>query len=84
MANHHLAADREQLLRLVGDRPDALDPGENLERRCLKRSSTRPGARAPGAPNPTASSLAVSPRGSSSSASGFPSVSATSWFRRGS
>ena len=47
-------------------------------------SSPRSGpdsGRAPGSPNPPASCAGVSPRGSSSSASGFPRVSATIWSR---
>ena len=43
--------------------------------------SARIAVRAPGSPNPPASCAGVSPRGSSSSASGLPRVSATIWSR---
>ena len=47
-----------------------------------KLSSIRPDSgRAPGSPNPPASCAGVSPRGSSSNASGLPRVSATIWSR---
>ena len=47
-----------------------------------KLSSIRPGSgTAPGSPNPPASCPGVSPRGSSSSASGLPRASATIWSR---
>ena len=54
------------------------------EHRSAAGSSPRSGPsseRAPGSPNPPASSAGVSPRGSSSNAKGLPRVSATIWSR---
>ena len=55
---------------------------EAASSRRRKLSSIRPDSgTAPGSPNPPASSAGVTPRGSSSSASGLPRVSVTIWSR---
>jgi hypothetical protein len=62
------AASQQQALGLARKRPDPLHEG------LLDAAGQRPRV---GSPNPPASSAGVNPRGSSSSASGLPRVSAT-------